>query len=72
MIVKGLREKIEQHSINYNVLLDKYRSVQAKDSDGEMKAKLDQMIHLNAKKDHEINLLHTTISSHESTISGLK
>lgn len=63
VVVKGLREKIEQHCINYNILLDKYRSVQAKDNDTDIKSKLDFLHQESAKKDNEISLLQTTLSA---------
>lgn len=53
VVVKGLREKVEQSLNNYALLLDKYRSVQAnikKEDEGELKAAIEKLKETNNKK----------------------
>ena len=75
VVVKGLREKIELLSNNYSLLMEKYRSVQAnfkKESDSELKIKIEELEAENTKKESDISLLQGSLASSESSIVALK
>lgn len=75
VIVKGLRQKVEQSTSNYALLLDKYRSVQAnfkKEDEGELKASIDRLKETNNKKAEQIVLLQTSMNNQESLVANLK
>lgn len=78
-VVKGLREKVELLTNNYNTLLEKYREVQAnharsddKGSLKELKDKVDELELALSKKDNEINSLRSSTQGTESQIIALK
>jgi hypothetical protein len=67
MVVRGLREKVELLTNNYNTLLEKYREVQAnharsddKGSLKELKDKLEEYELTISKKDNEISSLRSS------------